>query len=180
MNLKTVIMKILKKNRIPGLLFVAVVLSCFLFSCRSAQEKSSEKMMENALENATGQKADVDLEGENAVIKTNDGTINVEYNAKSWPSEIPGDVPEFTYGKVKGVTTTEIEGQKVWNINFEELKAGFIEKYDAQLKEKGFETVTMKMGENGGSITGENEKYTIFLMGNDGTLSIAVSIKNEE
>jgi hypothetical protein len=38
----------------------------------------------------------------------------------------------------------------------------------------------MKMGDNGGSITAENDKYTIFLMGGEGKLSIAVSIKKQE
>ncbi|MBN1820868.1 MAG: hypothetical protein JXR31_10190 [Prolixibacteraceae bacterium] len=173
-------MKISKKISITGLLVIVAVLSCFTFSCRKASEKASEKLMEKTLENATGQKTDVDINGQNAIIKTEGSTINVDYNAKAWPKEIPGDVPEFTYGKVKGVTTTEIDGQKVWNINFDDVKEGFVDKYDAQLKEKGFETVTMKMGEKGGSITGEHEKYTIFLMGNDGTISLSLGLKPKE
>jgi len=56
----------------------------------------------------------------------------------------------------------------------------FIDKYDAVLKKKGFETVTMKMGDKGGSITADNGKYTVFLMGSEGSLSIGVSPKQEE
>lgn len=173
-------MKTLKKNRTTGLLITVAVLSCFLFSCHRASEKTSERMMEKTIENATGQKADIDLEKGKVVIHTGDGRTEIDNNAKSWPSEIPGDVPEFTYGKVKAVTTSNLDGTKSWNVIFENVEDGFVDKYDAELKKKGFETVTMKMGDKGGSITAENEKYNIFLMGSEGSLSIAVSIKQQE
>jgi hypothetical protein len=60
------------------------------------------------------------------------------------------------------------------------LQDGFLDKYDAQLKEKGFETILMKMGDKGGSITAESDKYNVFLMGGEGTLSLSVSIKKQE
>jgi hypothetical protein len=173
-------MKISKKISITGLLITVAVLSCFLFSCRKASEKASEKMMEKAIENATGGKADVELGGEKVEITTSDGTFEMDGKAQSWPDEIPDDVPEFTYGKVKAVTTSTIDGVKSWNVIYEKLEDGFVDNYDSDLKEKGFETVTMKMGDNAGSITAENEKYNIFLMGSEGTLSIAVSLKQEE
>jgi hypothetical protein len=60
------------------------------------------------------------------------------------------------------------------------VEAGFLDKYDAKLKEKGFETVIMKMGDKGGSITAESEKYGIFLMGGEGKISIGVTVKKQE
>jgi hypothetical protein len=38
----------------------------------------------------------------------------------------------------------------------------------------------MKMGEKGGSITAESQKYNVFLMGGEGNMSLAVSIKKQE
>ena len=136
--------------------------------------------MEKALENATGNKADVDLSSGKAVIETDQGKMVVDSNAKSWPDDIPGDVPEFNYGKVNAVTTSNIDGNKAWNIVFDEVEAGFLDKYDAKLKGKGFETVTMKMGDTGGSIQAESDKFTVFLMGGEGKTSIGVTVKKQE
>jgi len=136
--------------------------------------------MEKALENATGNEADVDLSSGKAVIQTGDGEVEIDSNAKSWPSEIPGEVPEFKFGKVKAVTTSIIDGSKSWNIAFEEVQDGFLDKYEAQLKEKGFETIIMKMGDKGGTITAESDKYSVFLMGGEGNLSIGVTVKKQE
>jgi hypothetical protein len=136
--------------------------------------------MEKALENATGNKADVDLSSGKAVIETGQGRMEVDSNARSWPDDIPGDVPEFTFGKVNAVTTSNIDGNKAWNIVFDEVEDGFLDKYDSKLKEKGFETVLMKMGDKGGSIQAENDKYAVLLMGGEGKISIGVTLKKEE
>lgn len=173
-------MKEQKPLRTTGLIILALVFAICSVSCRRASEKTGEKLMEKALENATGQKADVDLSSGKAVFETGQGRMEVDSNAKSWPDEIPGDVPEFTYGKVNAVTTSNIDGTKTWNVVFDEVEEGFIDKYDAKLKEKGFETVTMKMGDKGGSIQAESTKFAIFLMGGEGKISVAVTEKKEE
>lgn len=166
--------------RTTGLIVLALVFTLFTLSCRRASEKTGEKLMEKALENATGNKADVDLSSGKAVIETGEGRMEVDSNAKSWPDEIPGDIPEFTYGKVVAVTTSTMDGSKSWNVVFENVEDGFLDKYDAKLKGKGFETVTMKMGDKGGSIQAENNKFTVFLMGGEGKISIGVSEKKQE
>jgi len=165
--------------RMAGLMALALVFTLFTISCRRASEKAGEKMMEKALENATGQKTDIDLSSGKAVIETGEGKMEVDSEAKTWPSDIPGDVPEFTFGKVKGVTTSTVDNTKSWNVVFEEVQDGSIDKYDALLKEKGFETVIMKMGD-GGSIQAENNKYNVFLMGGEGNLSVGISVKKPE
>ncbi len=38
----------------------------------------------------------------------------------------------------------------------------------------------MKMGDKGGSIQAENSKFTVFLMGGEGKISIGVSEKKQE
>lgn len=166
--------------RTAGLILLSLVFTLFTLSCRRASEKTGEKLMEKALENATGQKTDVDLSSGKAVIETGKGKMEVDSEAKSWPDDIPDDIPEFTFGKVKGVTTSTMNDTKTWNVVYEEVQDGFIDKYDALLKEKGFETVIMKMGDKGGSIQAENEKYNVFLMGGEETLSVGVSIKKPE
>jgi hypothetical protein len=173
-------MKITQKIRTAGLFTIALIFTLFMSSCHRASEKTGEKLMEKALENATGNKADVDLSKGKAVIETAEGKMEIDSNAKTWPSEIPGDVPEFKFGKVNAVTTSNMDGIKAWNVVYDDVEDGFLDKYDAQLKEKGFETVLMKMGEKGGSIQAESEKYNIFLMGGEGKISLAVSVKKQE
>jgi hypothetical protein len=173
-------MEIRTKIKTAGLFVLALVCTLFILSCQRASQKTGEKMMEKALENATGGKANVDINGEKTVIETSAGKMEVDGNATSWPNEIPGDVPEFTFGKVDAVTTSDVDGNKSWNIVYNEVQDGFLDKYDALLKEKGFETVTMKMGEKGGSITAENPKYNVFLMGGEGKMSLAVTVKKQE
>jgi hypothetical protein len=173
-------MKIQNQIRTVGLLVLTLVFCLFIVSCHKASQKTGEKLMEKALENATGGKANVDINGEKTVIETSAGKMELNGNANSWPSDIPGDVPEFKLGKVDAVTTSDIDGSKSWNIIYNDVEDGFIDKYDALLKEKGFETTTMKIGDKGGSITAESKKYNVFLMGGEGKLSLGVTIKKEE
>ncbi len=166
--------------RTTGLIVLTFLFTVLTISCRKASEKTGEELMEKVLENATGKNAEVDLSSGKAVIETGDGKVEVDSNAKSWPSEIPGDVPEFKFGKVKAVTTSIMDGSKSWNIAFEEVQDGFLDKYEAQLKEKGFETIIIKMGDKGGTVTAESDKYSVFLMGGEGNLSIGVTVKKLE
>ncbi len=174
-------MKKLIKIKTIGLLVLSLVFTLWSVSCRRASEKTSEKLMEKLIENSTGNKADIDLSNEKAVIKTDAGSIEVDSNAKSWPDGIPDEVPEFTFGKVTAVTTTKMDDYQGWNVIFDEVGEGFIDKYDAKLKEKGFETVSMKVGDKGGSISAESGKFSILLMGDDeGKISLVVSAKKQE
>jgi hypothetical protein len=173
-------MEIIKKSISTGLLAIAFLSCLIIFSCRSGSKKASEKVMENAIENATGKDAKVDLNNEKTVIESGGNRIVVDGKANTWPSEIPGDVPEFKFGRIEAVTTSNVDGSNVWTIAFKEVQDGFLDKYDAQLKAIGFETVIIKAGDKGGSIMGETKKFTVYLMGGEGTVSISVSTKKPE
>lgn len=166
--------------RMSGHFFLCLLL-CFAFSsCRLGCKKAEESILEKAIENAGGEGAKVDIDKDKTVIKSNEGTFEVNTEASKWPGEIPGDIPEFKFGKVKGVTTSDLNNTKTWNVLFEDVEEGFLEKYDARLKEKGFKTTVVKVDEKGGTISGENDKYMVFLMGGEGNVSVAVSVKGSE
>lgn len=173
-------MKATKRINRTGLFSAILISGCFIVSCQDKSKKSSEKLLENAIENETGSKANVDPGAGKTVITQGGNTVEFDGKANSWPGEIPDEVPEFTYGKVKAVTASIIDGAKSWNVIYENVEDDFIDRYDADLKKKGFETVTMKMGDKGGSITADNGKYSVFLMGSEGSLSIGVSPKQQE
>ena len=173
-------MKISKKAK-SHLLFSIAFVSCLLiFSCQSGSKKAGEKVMEKAIENATGEDAKVNLDKEKAVIESGGNRVVVDGKASTWPGEIPGDVPEFKLGKIDAVTTSNVDGANSWTIAFSEVQNGFLEKYEAQLKDKGFETTVIKSGDKGGSIMAETKKYSVFLMGGEGTVSVSVNSKKTE
>jgi len=173
-------MKISKKTKSALLLTVAFV-SCFMiFSCQRGSKKASEKVMENAIENATGKDAKVDIDKEKVEIESGGNRMVVDGKANTWPNEIPGDVPEFKLGKIEAVTTSNLDGANTWTIAFKEVQNGFLEKYEAQLKDKGFETTIIKSGDKGGSIMAETKKYSVFLMGGEGSVSVSVNVKKPE
>lgn len=171
----------ISKNPKSALLFAVAVVSCLMiFSCHSGSKKVSEKVMENAIENATGKDAKVDINKEKVVIESGGDRMVVDGKANTWPNEIPGDVPEFKLGKIEGVTTSNVDGANTWTIAFKEVQNGFLEKYEAQLKDKGFETTIIKSGDKGGSIMAETKKYAVFLMGGEGIVSVSVNVKKPE
>ena len=173
-------MKISKMTRSAGLLAIALLVCFTIFSCQSGSKKVSEKTMEKAIENATGEDAKVDMDKEQTVIESGGNRMVVDGKATTWPKEIPGDVPEFKFGKVEAVTTSTVDGANTWTIAYKEVPDGFLDKYEAQLKEKGFETTIIKTGDKGGSIMAESKSYNVFLMGGEGTVSISVNVKKPE
>lgn len=179
-NFKYLIMKTSKKSKSVGLFAIALIVCLMFFSCRSGSKKAGEKVMENAIENATGEDAKVDLNKDKIVIESGGNRTEVNGQATSWPKEIPDEIPEFKHGRVEAVTTSTMDGTHVWTVAFKEVPDDFLENYEAQLKEKGFETTIIKSGDKVGSIMAETKKYSVFLMGGEGTVSISVSVKKPE
>lgn len=99
----------------------------------------------------------------------------------TWPTDMPSDVPEFTYGKVKMVTKSEVENKKGWNILLEEVTADAPEKYKADLKNSGWSIkATTTVSDQGGSIMAEQDKLQLFIFidSEKHTASIGVNEKN--
>ena len=165
----------------------AAALSVFLVygligmtGCKKAGERLAEKSIENAIEKASGGKAQVDLSGGGIKVKTAEGESSLTAS-NEWPKDLPGGIPLFTLGKVKGVTRLTSEGQKAWNIILEEIEAGAIEKYTELLKSGGW-TIgqTMSMGE-GGMIQATKDTLGVIVMFNqDKTASLSVTTKIDE
>ena len=97
-----------------------------------SKEKVSEKMTERVLEKATGEKSDVDIDGENVSIKTGDASVQMNKTDK-WPSDMFDGVPRFTYGKVERVTTASEGGMKKFNVYLRDVPDDASEKYSAEL-----------------------------------------------
>lgn len=146
------------------------------FSCKNSGEKAGEKAVENAIENASGEEADVNMKDETVEVTMNEGKIRYDGNIKSWPDEIPDEIPEFTYGKIDGATISDVDDKIAYTFKILDIDVAAMKAYDKDLKAKGFESMLILMGEKGGSITAEKEGLSVALMGGEGNGSLSVQI----
>ena len=115
-------------------------------SCKQAGKKTSEKMMEKTLEDATGGNSSVDIENNKITIEGDSMKAVIETKANTWPVQAPAEVPVFNIGKITHVTSSEYDDVKAWGILFEGVDINSIEKYQTQLKSAGFKTSKFIMG----------------------------------
>jgi len=98
--------------------------------------------MEKAMEHGGVKDADVDLKKGTFRYKTEEGEGEISYEEHGWPGDLPEGVPEFTMGTVKGVTRSDRNGKKGWNVIVEAVEDGAVEKYTEQLKENGWNVMS--------------------------------------
>jgi hypothetical protein len=166
------------ERRWIGIMVAMLTVSLFLMNACS-QKSAEEKMAESALKLATGKDVDVKIQGDKAQ------TVQIEQNGSKteiaetaiWPSEMTKDAPQFTAGKIVRVVRTHEEGD-VWtfNIYFEGINGDDIKSYAGAMKEKGWKTNSMQMGDKGGYLNGEKGTMGINFMYNlekkDGMLAV--------
>ena len=100
-------------------------------------------MIEKNLE-AQAMEADVDIDGDEFTMSTEDGDVTVSQNAK-WPSSAPADIPEFKKGNL--VATVEMDTQVM--LNFESVSEEDARAYATKVESSGF-SQTMKNEMDGG------------------------------
>ena len=165
----------LSEKRWIGIMVAIITLSLFLMNGCS-QESPEEKMAEKALKLATGKDVDVKIQGDKVRIEQ-DGYKTEMAQTATWPAEMNKDVPQFTAGKIERVVKTQEEGD-VWtfNIYFVGINGDDIKNYAGALKEKGWQTDIMQMGDKGGSLNAQKGTMGInFMFGlerKDGMLAV--------
>ncbi|MDV7139564.1 hypothetical protein R3X28_11785 [Maribacter sp. TH_r10] len=152
--------------------FLLSTMALFL-SCKQAAEKTQEKLIEKSI----GKDADVDLDDEKIVIKTDEGTFTTDATAQNWPNDIPSHVPEFTSGKIEVVNTQEMIGGKSWTILFEDVNQDNIKAYKDNLEEKDFTIKFTTIAGSGIHFAAEKENVSVMVLGDEKGASITVSIK---
>ncbi|MFH1279344.1 MAG: hypothetical protein ABIK65_13300 [Candidatus Eisenbacteria bacterium] len=150
--------------RIIGALALAVLLAA---SCggKDAGERAAEKVAEKMIARAAGGDADVDIEKGKISMK-GDGFSMESEETDSWPDEIPGDVPRFSYGKIERVTRTENEeeGVRSYHLHFKDVDGNAGTRYRAELDEMGWETTMVDMGAEGGMVNGQKGEAVVMVM----------------
>ena len=168
--MKAIISSRLKTVMFLFLSIIALVLMTIFNSCKKASEKTGEKMIETVI----GNNADVDMDDEKIVIKTDEGTFTSDATANSWPDAIPNDVPEFKDGKIVNVSTQVVKEGKNWTLLFEEVDNKALNEYETKLKKSGFKVNSITMGGTNAHITGEKGDLFVIVMGGDGMASLSV------
>ena len=160
------------------MLFLGTLVSV---SCQSktGQEQVAEKVMEKVIKQGSGQDAKVDIQGGNIRIQTPEGTGEISTGG-SWPSDLPGDVPRFTLGTIKGVNKGERDGQKSWSVVVDEVKEGALPKYVDEIKAKGWKiSSTLTMGK-GGTVTASKNNLDLMAMFYDDQKSGLITISQKK
>lgn len=165
---------------IAAWIFVAGVI--FVAGCggKDANEKLGEKMMERTLENTTGEKTDVDIDGEDVSIKTGDGRVDMKTTSQ-WPSDMFADVPRCAFGRIERVTSATEEGMRKFNVWLRDVPDDATEEYDAELKARGFESQMSTMGPNANMLSAQKGKIAVqFMHGKQDKTGVLVAFEVNE
>ncbi len=131
----------MKKMTKIGIVVLALMMVLTAAACLRPRARLQENIAENIIEKnleAQGVDADVDINGDEFSMTSEEGDFTVSQNSK-WPSSAPADIPEFKGGNL--TATVEMETQVM--LNFEEVKEQEVRDYAAALEKAGF-SQTMK------------------------------------
>lgn len=165
-------MKQMSLIRFGVIIFSLMVVTAFI-SCKKTAEKTSEKMIETAI----GKDANVDIDDQKVVIETEEGAFTSDASVRTWPKEIPNEVPEFKLGKMSNLSTRIMEEGKSWTFIFEDVSNTALDDYKKLLKEKGFKVGSINMPGGQGQVTGEKGKTIVAMMAGDNMATLNVSIE---
>lgn len=153
--------------------FIILALVTIFISCKKASEKTGEKFIETVI----GNDADIDMDDEKIVIKTDEGTFTSDATVRTWPKEIPNDVPEFKEGNIVNVSTQVMDEGKNWTLLFEDISDKALNEYEATLKKNGFKVSSITMGGTNAHLTAEKGDLIVIVMGGEGMASLSVGIE---
>lgn len=120
--------------------FVLAILLSFslvFMGCGSVAEKVSEEAIEKSIEKETGEKVEIDIDGDTTEITTKDGSLKVG-SSYGWPADMPSDVPVFSYAKINGVIEATEEAGKSYTVTLSEMEKDAYEAYKSNLENNGW------------------------------------------
>jgi hypothetical protein len=145
-------------KRWAGTLVTILVLSTLLLN--GCGKKAEEKMMEKVLKGTTGKETKVDIRGNNIRIEDKDSKTEMS-STTTWPPEMFADVPQFTAGTIRHVIKGQEGRVQKFNIFFVGIKEDSVKQYADVLKEKGWQSDLMQMGNKGGMLNAQKGNIVI-------------------
>ena len=102
---------------------------------------------------------------------------------KTWPTDLPDDLPKFEYGRLTEVGTMTISGEgKTWSLEFEEVETNASDKYVKKLEDKDWTIGFTYSVENSTMIQASKGKWGV-QFGTDSenkTAGLTVTFSEEE
>ncbi len=163
----------IKKTAILALILLSV---CFLPGCKSPSEVAAEKAGEKIIENATGNKIDID--GDKMTIEGEDGT-QITMGDNKWPTDkLAKEIPQMEKGTVYYVANTD----DFWTIMLNEVKESDFEDYLAKVESAGFSAEKTVYSDAANSIyTAKNDKGISIQLNYDlGVEGLSFTVVKEE
>ena len=115
--------------------------------------------------------------GTSSVVNYEGGIIET-FPKTSWPKDIPTEIPEFTYGKIKAVTKDSIPTGAHWSLRISDLLDSAIDNYYEQLRLKQWYAIAMPLPK-GRVLLGNEKDFFIYLITyKDNTALLIVSRKS--
>lgn len=167
---KTIIMK----RTVLIIISVLLPISMAIYSCKSnTQDKAGTELAEKMMEQATGSDIELENGGANVTIEGNGEKVQINQQAREWPSEILPEVPQIADGEVIRVVKSETNENFTWNVYYKPVPIETINTYADEMKANGFEIMKMQMPK-GGQVTGQKGELVIFCIYGDETCMISV------
>jgi len=138
--------KTTKKSNKTWLIVILIVVVLLIglsvggyFASKYVFNKAGEGLVEKVIESGTGGKVDIDTNNKDITVKTDEGTFNAGESV-SWPSDMPSDVPKFSYGKITMATKISTD-PKGWSIIISDVQPSNFTDYQNKLKAAGWTEV---------------------------------------
>ncbi|MDH4358488.1 MAG: hypothetical protein OEV37_00870 [Candidatus Berkelbacteria bacterium] len=166
------------KSATTIIIIVVVVLAVLGIGGYLISRYLAEKTAEGLIGGLTG--GEVDVSASKVTYSGEGGSLEFSEGAK-WPTDLPSDVPEFTYGTVKATAKTTSDGKGNWSITLENVQSGAYDKYVSDLKAAGWEEATTSTAEGVNYIDMSKGSYDLIFTyeENEKTASLLVSSKSE-
>lgn len=160
------------------LIIMLAVLLASTFVLTACKKTATEKILEEGMENAIGQDANVDVNDDTVTIEVGDGTMQAGDDLKL-PNDWPKDI-YITDGKISSVSNMNNSDSItiVSNKSVEDLK----KEYKDKLADDGWEE-TMSMSLEGSVIVGadkDNRKMSLSITTEDGESTVVIVVNNFE
>lgn len=133
---------------------------------QKAAQQSVENQMENAIEEQTGQDADVNVDENSVEISTDEGSLQAGEDVKL-PQDFPGDIYVYD-GKLSAVLQTiENEGYSI-TIETDDPIGDIMSLYESKLKSDGWEITGSMNFESTASLAAEKGERSLSVVAGSG------------
>lgn len=147
-----------------------------------ASKKIGETMVENMMEKATGGKADVDVEGGNMKIKTDEGTLTT---GQTMPKDWPTDAPVYPKAEVQYSASVSPTGGKTGQalvLMSTDTQQQVSEFYAAELSKQGW-TISANAQAAGSTVitaTKDTRTFSAMIAASDDRTTITLGVGQDE